>query len=75
MKKIDLAAVPAHTGSNYPPPFDAPCNAQSSQRLGGHGGLTLFGVNLTILEPGAWSSQRHWHSHEDEFLARSRYGL
>src|SRR6516162_7135056 len=68
MKKIDLAAVPAHTGSNYPPPFDAPCNAQSSQRLGGHGGLTLFGVNLTILEPGAWSSQRHWHSHEDEFV-------
>jgi len=68
MKKIDLAAVPAHTGSNYPPPFDAPCNAQSSQRLGGHGGLTLFGVNLTILEPGAWSSQRHWHSHEDEFI-------
>ena len=68
MKKIDLAAVPAHTGSNYPPPFDAPCNAQSSQRLGHHGGLTLFGVNLTILEPGAWSSQRHWHSHEDEFI-------
>jgi len=20
------------------------------------------------LEPGAWSSQRHWHSHEDEFV-------
>ena len=68
MKKIDLAAVPSQTGSNYPVPFDAPCAAQSSQRLGRHGGLTLFGVNLTILEPGAWSSQRHWHSHEDEFI-------
>jgi uncharacterized cupin superfamily protein len=30
--------------------------------------LTLFGVNLTVIEPGAWSSQRHWHSHEDEFV-------
>ena len=68
MKKIDLTAVPSHTGSNYPPPFDVPCAAQSSQRLGRHGGLTLFGVNLTVLEPGAWSSQRHWHSHEDEFI-------
>jgi uncharacterized cupin superfamily protein len=21
-----------------------------------------------ILPPGGWSSQRHWHSHEDEFV-------
>ena len=25
-------------------------------------------VNLVRLAPGAWSSQRHWHSHEDEFV-------
>jgi uncharacterized cupin superfamily protein len=68
MKTIDLTIVPAQTGSNYPPPFDAPCRAQSSQRLARHAGLTLFGVNLTVIEPGAWSSQRHWHSHEDEFV-------
>jgi uncharacterized cupin superfamily protein len=68
MKKIDLSAVPAQTGSNYPEPFDAPCNGQSGQRLARFGGLTLFGVNLTVIEPGAWSSQRHWHSHEDEFV-------
>jgi uncharacterized cupin superfamily protein len=67
-RKIDLSAVPAVTGSNYPEPFDAPCAAQASQRLGRHGGLTRIGVNLTVLEPGAWSSQRHWHSHEDEFV-------
>ena len=30
--------------------------------------LTQFGVNLVTLPPGAWSSQRHWHSHEDEFV-------
>jgi uncharacterized cupin superfamily protein len=31
--------------------------------------LTGFGVNLMRLPPGAWSSQRHWHDHEDEFVA------
>ena len=36
--------------------------------LGDPGGLTDFGVNLLQLPPGAWSSQRHWHSHEDEFV-------
>jgi len=30
--------------------------------------LTEFGVNLMQLPPGAWSSQRHWHSDEDEFV-------
>ena len=68
MKKIDLSAMPAQTGSNYPAPFDAPCNDQASQRLGRHAGLGAFGVNLTVIAPGAWSSQRHWHSHEDEFV-------
>jgi len=68
MKKLDISAVPVQTGSNYPAPFDLPCNAQSSRRLARHAGLTAFGVNLTVIEPGAWSSQRHWHSHEDEFV-------
>jgi len=68
MKTIDLPSVPAQTGSTYPQPFDAPCRGQASQRLARHAGLTLFGVNLTVIEPGAWSSQRHWHSHEDEFV-------
>jgi uncharacterized cupin superfamily protein len=68
MKTIDLATVPAQTGSSYPHPFDTSCSGQSCQRLARHAGLTLFGVNLTVIEPGAWSSQRHWHSHEDEFV-------
>jgi uncharacterized cupin superfamily protein len=68
MKKIDLSAVPAHTGSNYPPPFDSACHGQSCQRLARAAGLVHFGVNLTVIEPGAWSSQRHWHTHEDEFV-------
>ena len=35
---------------------------------GAAAGLTQFGVNLLRLPPGAWSSQRHWHSAEDEFV-------
>jgi uncharacterized cupin superfamily protein len=68
MPKIDIAAVPARKGSGYPPPFDAPCAERVRQRLGNAGGLTDFGVNLMHLPPGNWSSQRHWHSHEDEFV-------
>jgi uncharacterized cupin superfamily protein len=37
-------------------------------RLGDAGGLTDFGVNLLTLKPGVWSSQRHWHRKEDEFV-------
>jgi uncharacterized cupin superfamily protein len=68
MPKVDVAAVPARMGSGYPPPFTAPCAARTRQRLGEAGGLGDFGVNLMKLPPGGWSSQRHWHSHEDEFV-------
>lgn len=68
MKKIDLSAIPVEDGANYPPPFDQPCLDQTFQRLGRSQGLTRFGVNLSIIPPGGWSSQRHWHSLEDEFI-------
>jgi uncharacterized cupin superfamily protein len=68
MPRIDLAAVPVRKGSGYPPPFDAPCAARARRRLGEAGGLADFGVNLMTLPAGGWSSQRHWHSHEDEFV-------
>lgn len=68
MPKIDLATVPALNGSGYPSPFDAPCAARTRRRLGEAGGLGDFGVNLMTLPPGSWSSQRHWHSDEDEFV-------
>jgi uncharacterized cupin superfamily protein len=67
-RKLDLSSVPVVTGSRYPSPFDAPCAARTRQRLGDAAGLTDFGVNLLRLPPGAWSSQRHWHTAEDEFL-------
>jgi uncharacterized cupin superfamily protein len=67
-KKIDLASAPGRTGSGYPPPFDGPCRDRIRKRLGDAAGLTQFGVNLLRLPPGTWSSQRHWHSREDEFV-------
>jgi uncharacterized cupin superfamily protein len=36
--------------------------------LSGAGGLTQFGAWLDTLMPGATSSDRHWHTVEDEFL-------
>lgn len=68
MKKIDVASVRARRGAGYPPPYDAPCLARVRQALSDAGGLTQFGVNLLTLEPGVWSSQRHWHSTVDEFV-------
>ena len=67
-KRIDVATVAAVIGTLYPPPYDEPCRNRERRRLGDAAGLRQFGVNLLRLPPGAWSSQRHWHSHEDEFV-------
>jgi uncharacterized cupin superfamily protein len=67
-KKIDRHAAPAIAGSGYPAPFHEPCIARARQRLGDAAGLTQFGINVLRLAAGAWSSQRHWHSAEDEFV-------
>lgn len=68
MPKIDLTTVPVRKGSSYPAPFDAPCASRTRRRLGDAGELHDFGVNLMTLPSGGWSSQRHWHSDEDEFV-------
>jgi len=68
MPKIDVTRAPERKGADYPAPFAAPCADRIRKRLGDAGGLSDFGVNLMRLGPGAWSSQRHWHTHEDEFV-------
>jgi uncharacterized cupin superfamily protein len=68
MPKIDLAALPLRSGCNYPAPFDQPCLGADWRKLGDAAGLSDFGVNLVRLPPGKWSSQRHWHTQEDEFV-------
>ena len=52
-------------------PASAPTSGEKGLRtlhLSVAGGLTQFGAYLDTLDPGAWSSQRHWHSTEDEFI-------
>ena len=66
--RIDPAALMPVCGTRYPPPYDEPCRARIRRRLADAAGLTQFGVNLTRLPPGAWSSQRHWHTRNDEFI-------
>lgn len=68
MPKIDIAQVPIETATRYPKPFDQMVQGRARQRLGNAVGLDQFGVNLCRLPPGAASSQRHWHKHEDEFV-------
>jgi uncharacterized cupin superfamily protein len=67
-QKLDLDNAPTMVGSRYPAPYDEPCAARFRRRIGELAGLTQFGVNLTRLPPGCWSSQRHWHAAEDEFV-------
>jgi uncharacterized cupin superfamily protein len=67
-KRIDIAELMPIVGTLYPPPFDEPCRARERTRLGDAAGLTQYGVNLLRLPPGAWSSQRHWHTGGDEFV-------
>ncbi|MFN3584265.1 cupin domain-containing protein [Phenylobacterium sp.] len=68
MPKIDIDSAPTRFGTAYPPPFDEPCRERKRWKLGDAAGLTQFGVNLMRLPPGAWTSQRHWHTAEDEFV-------
>jgi uncharacterized cupin superfamily protein len=59
--------VAPRIGSNYPPEFEV-CSGREKRALGDAAGLKNFGVNLTTLHPGAASSQRHWHTAQDEFI-------
>jgi uncharacterized cupin superfamily protein len=65
---LDPAEVKAVSGSNYPEQFKAAVAGRAKRRLGDALGLTIFGVNLTTIAPGAQSALRHWHSAQDEFI-------
>jgi uncharacterized cupin superfamily protein len=67
MPKLTPEDAPLRTGSIYPEPYAQAVKGRSSRRLGDLAGLTQFGVNLVMLEPGANASLRHWHLAEDEF--------
>jgi uncharacterized cupin superfamily protein len=65
---LPATSVTAGVGTGYPPAFKEFVEARVKRRLGDVFGLSQFGVNLVTLPPGCWSSQRHWHAREDEFI-------
>ena len=65
---LDPATIEPVIGTGYPSPFAADCAARAKRQLGDALDLKNFGVNLVTLPPGTASSQRHWHSHQDEFV-------
>ncbi len=68
MPKIDIDSIKLSNRTGYPPPFNKDVQGRWYRRLAPPSGLTDFGVSHVTLKPGAWSSQRHWHDGEDEFL-------
>lgn len=68
MPKLNLDTIPQSNATGYPPPFDAPVAGRWYRRLAPASGLSAFGASHVVLEPGAWSSQRHWHEGEDELV-------
>lgn len=61
-------APPRIKPSNYPEPFASMVASRVKRPLGDLFGLTNFGVNLTVLPPGAISALRHAHTRQDEFV-------
>ena len=68
MPKIDPEALPSLSHCGYLAPFRTAVAGRSWKAVGSASGLTQFGANLVTLQPGAWSSQRHWHTAEDELV-------
>jgi uncharacterized cupin superfamily protein len=68
MPKVDLESIEQVNRTGYPPPFNQDVAGRWYRRLAPATGLTDFGASHVVLKPGAWSSQRHWHDGEDEFL-------
>ena len=68
MPKVDLDSIEQVSRTGYPPPFNEEVAGRWYRRLAPAAGLKEFGASHVVLKPGAWSSQRHWHNGEDEFL-------
>ncbi len=68
MPKVDLDSVEARNATGYPEPFHEQVQGRWWKRITPLAGLTEMGASQVTLEPGAWSSQRHWHDGEDEMV-------
>lgn len=68
MPKLDLDAIPQTNATGYPPVYAGVVQGRHYRRLAPAAGLVDFGASHVVLQPGAWSSQRHWHEGEDEMV-------
>lgn len=68
MPKLDLDTIPQSNATGYPPDYATVVRERWYRRLAPASGITDFGFSHVTLKPGAWSSQRHWHEDEDEFV-------
>lgn len=68
MPKLDLDTIPQTNATGYPAPYSDAVQGRWYRRLAPASGITDFGFSHVTLKPGAWSSQRHWHEGEDEFV-------
>lgn len=67
MKKADFSEAAARGGASaYPEPHNKPLEGRKTWVVTRQYGLGQFGVNRVELPPGAWSTQRHWHTRNDE---------
>ena len=68
MPKVDLSDIEQSSSTGYPEPYARDVAGRRSRRVGAATGLTRLGISHCVLEPGAWSSQRHWHEGIDEIV-------
>lgn len=61
-------APPRARKNIYPDAFAAKVGDRIKRPLGDLFGLSVFGVNITTLKPGAMSALRHAHTCQDEFI-------
>jgi len=65
---LDPQTLTEKAGSAYPADLSKELEGRFRRGLGNPLGIRNFGVNLLRLAPGAWSSQRHWHTRQDELI-------
>ncbi len=63
-----ISELPVRKATIYPDVYAKEVSGRSGTALGDAFGISHFGANITVLEPGAWSSHRHTHAEEDELL-------
>ena len=68
--KVNFLPCPKLIRLGYPGQLNKITKGCSFRRIADSAGLTQFGVNQVISEPGGVTSLRHWHENEDEFVLK-----